>query len=417
MKQRAASSYLPLTFVGLRPSYRSRPCPPCLCLTLRTSFLSEHLFRCSRMVGERPSPCWHCAPGENSTPHRARLTRAAHAILVVCTRLKFWSPAPDRIVGLQFLRALNVIPSHSCFDPQLSPHFSSPFPTLAPGSSATPSLLCPSANPSTATLQGGLCLGRLGEQSLLTCSEPKSLIEVSSEHTPMILPSRGDSLDTNLDDLLHGRGGRLQFFRLQPWVLKAFLPRCCLGLLAEALSTLVVAGRCRLSQDASAQPVFRPSCSGQKLSTGSSSEYSHTPSSWVFSPPRHSKRQPCRLNCPCLSGNFGRNLGKLVGEGSSNAQIRTLLDEQRQMIIAEHCEKIGRHELQAARVEEERRILQEELWRQQKRFFVKFTNKALRRWRNYENSKVLPSIRSQDGSSSRTRTLLWNYQVEYKNLK
>ena len=60
--------------------------------------------------------------------------------------------------------------------------------------------------------------------------------------------------------------------------------------------------------------------------------------------------------------------GKLVGENSSNAQIRTLLDEQRQMIIEEYCEKIGHHELQAARAEEERRILQEELWRQQKDF-------------------------------------------------
>ena len=58
--------------------------------------------------------------------------------------------------------------------------------------------------------------------------------------------------------------------------------------------------------------------------------------------------------------------GKLVGESSSNAQIRTLLDEQRQ-VIAESCEKIGHHELQAARAEE-RRILQEELWRQQKGF-------------------------------------------------
>ena len=28
--------------------------------------------------------------------------------------------------------------------------------------------------------------------------------------------------------------------------------------------------------------------------------------------------------------------------------------------------------------------------------FVKFINKVLQRWRNYENSKVLPSIRSQD---------------------
>ena len=36
--------------------------------------------------------------------------------------------------------------------------------------------------------------------------------------------------------------------------------------------------------------------------------------------------------------------------------------------IAEYCEKIGHHELQAARAEEERRILQEELWRQQKDF-------------------------------------------------
>ena len=38
------------------------------------------------------------------------------------------------------------------------------------------------------------------------------------------------------------------------------------------------------------------------------------------------------------------------------------------MIIAEYCDKIGHHELQAARAEEEHRILQEELWRQQKDF-------------------------------------------------
>ena len=50
-------------------------------------------------------------------------------------------------------------------------------------------------------------------------------------------------------------------------------------------------------------------------------------------------------------------------------------------------------------------------------FFVKFINKVLPRWRNYEYSKVLLSIRSQDGSSSRTRTLLWNYQEDYKKYK
>ena len=58
--------------------------------------------------------------------------------------------------------------------------------------------------------------------------------------------------------------------------------------------------------------------------------------------------------------------GKLVGESSSNAQITTLFDEQRQIIIAEYFEKVSHHELQAARAEEERRILQEELWRQKK---------------------------------------------------
>ena len=37
--------------------------------------------------------------------------------------------------------------------------------------------------------------------------------------------------------------------------------------------------------------------------------------------------------------------GKLEERNSSNAQIRTLLDEQRQMIIAEYREKVGHHEL------------------------------------------------------------------------
>ena len=46
---------------------------------------------------------------------------------------------------------------------------------------------------------------------------------------------------------------------------------------------------------------------------------------------------------------------------SSNAQIRTLLEEQRQTIIAEYREKVGHHELQAAHAEEERRLLQGQL--------------------------------------------------------
>ena len=47
---------------------------------------------------------------------------------------------------------------------------------------------------------------------------------------------------------------------------------------------------------------------------------------------------------------------------------------------------------------------------------MKFINKILLRCRNYENSRVLPSIRTR--SSSRTRTLVWNYLEDYnKNCK
>ena len=42
---------------------------------------------------------------------------------------------------------------------------------------------------------------------------------------------------------------------------------------------------------------------------------------------------------------------------SSIAQIRTLFNEQRKTIIAECCERISHHELQAARAEQERQIL------------------------------------------------------------
>ena len=95
--------------------------------------------------------------------------------------------------------------------------------------------------------------------------------------------------------------------------------------------------------------------------------------------------------------------GKLVGENSSNAQIRTLLDEQKQMIIAEYCEKIGHHELQAA--PKKNAEFYEKNYGVSNRIFVKFINIVLQRWRNYENSRVLPSIRTQDRSSSRIRTL------------
>ena len=53
---------------------------------------------------------------------------------------------------------------------------------------------------------------------------------------------------------------------------------------------------------------------------------------------------------------------------SSKAQIRTMLDEQRRTIIAECSEKVLHHELLAAHAEQDRKVLQEELLRQQQDF-------------------------------------------------
>ena len=68
----------------------------------------------------------------------------------------------------------------------------------------------------------------------------------------------------------------------------------------------------------------------------------------------------------------GKPVEEIIGiaeeRESSSAQIRTLFNEQRKTIIAECCEKVSHHELPAARAEQERKILQEELWRQQQDF-------------------------------------------------
>ena len=53
---------------------------------------------------------------------------------------------------------------------------------------------------------------------------------------------------------------------------------------------------------------------------------------------------------------------------SSKGQIRTLFDEQRQTILAECHARVSHHELQAAQAEEERRLLQGQLWRQKLEF-------------------------------------------------
>ena len=60
--------------------------------------------------------------------------------------------------------------------------------------------------------------------------------------------------------------------------------------------------------------------------------------------------------------------GNLRSEIAQMHRLGLYLKNRDKMIIAEYCEKIGHHELQAAHAEEERRILREELWRQQLEF-------------------------------------------------
>ena len=63
----------------------------------------------------------------------------------------------------------------------------------------------------------------------------------------------------------------------------------------------------------------------------------------------------------------GKPVEEMIAEEreSSSAQMRSLFNEQRKTIIAECCENVSHHELLAAQAEHERRILQEELLRQQ----------------------------------------------------
>ena len=65
---------------------------------------------------------------------------------------------------------------------------------------------------------------------------------------------------------------------------------------------------------------------------------------------------------------------------SSSAQIRTLFDEQRRMIIAGCCEKVSHHEFQAARAEQESQSSTGRInYGVSNRIFVKFINKILLR--------------------------------------
>ena len=88
---------------------------------------------------------------------------------------------------------------------------------------------------------------------------------------------------------------------------------------------------------------------------------------------------------------------------SSSAQIRTLLNERRKTIIAEYGERVLHHELLAAQAEQERKILQGELWRQQQDFREVHQQNPTE-MKDLQNSRILLSMSSPDRSSTRIRT-------------
>ena len=46
---------------------------------------------------------------------------------------------------------------------------------------------------------------------------------------------------------------------------------------------------------------------------------------------------------------------------------------------------------------------------------MKLINEVLQKWKNYENSRVLPSILWQDENLSSIRTLFWNFLADEEN--
>ena len=78
------------------------------------------------------------------------------------------------------------------------------------------------------------------------------------------------------------------------------------------------------------------------------------------------------LSSSSMSDRTGRPVGDRPGRlgehRSSEAQIRTLLDNQKEQILAECQAGISQHEFQAARAEEEQRLLQGQLLQQKLEF-------------------------------------------------
>ena len=101
---------------------------------------------------------------------------------------------------------------------------------------------------------------------------------------------------------------------------------------------------------------------------------------------------------------------------SSNAQIRTMLDEQRRTIIAECSEKVLHHELLAAQAEQDRKILQEKLLRQQRDFREVHQQGLMKQQelQKFQNSTFDEFAQKKFIEDQR---ILWNYLEDFSNYR
>ena len=118
----------------------------------------------------------------------------------------------------------------------------------------------------------------------------------------------------------------------------------------------------------------------------------------------HSKLEKCSESVSCCFSTRN-DLSKLGGPVQARvaeereiaqAQIRTMLDEQRRMLIAECSEKVLHHELLAAHAEQDRKILHEELRQQQEFREVHqqdlMKHLELQKFQNSENQKTIMDL-------------------------
>ena len=112
----------------------------------------------------------------------------------------------------------------------------------------------------------------------------------------------------------------------------------------------------------------------------------------------------------------GDRPGRLGEHRNSEAQIRTLLDNQKEQILAECQARINQHEFQAARAEEDQQLLQGQVLQQ---------NLELReaRQRSLTEMEELRKFQSSTFDTIARRKLVedqntyWNFLAEYRNCK